>query len=320
MKEFYIAKLKTDQEITDFFMVKAVAIKIGSNRKQFLDILLSDNSGEIAAKKWDVADDELDSLNKISVGDFVKVKAVVTEWNSLKQLKIIKLRKAVDQDALDKSDYIKAAPEDPDGMYEFILEKAEAIQDKDYKSIATYLLKENKEKLLYYPAASTNHHAEMAGLLYHLKRMLLMAEKAVEIYTNLEKDLLITGVIIHDIEKLTEMISDENGVVSEYSFEGQMLGHLIQGVKLIDKIADESKMPYEKKVMLEHMILSHHYEPEFGSPKRPLFPEAEMLHYLDVIDARMYDMEAALFKTEPGEFSERVWTLNNRRLYKKNED
>ena len=95
-----------------------------------------------------------------------------------------------------------------------------------------------------------------------------------------------------------------------------MLGHLIQGVKLVERVATEINMPKEKAIMLEHMILSHHYEPEFGSPKKPLFPEAEILHYLDMIDARMFDMEAALDVTEPGEFSERVWTLDNRKLYK----
>ncbi|HZK02253.1 MAG TPA: hypothetical protein VFC96_05250, partial [Anaerovoracaceae bacterium] len=127
---------------------------------------------------------------------------------------------------------------------------------------------------------------------------------------------LITGVIIHDVEKLNEIISDENGIASGYSFEGQLLGHLIQGVKTIDRMAEEIGMSEEKTVMLEHMILSHHYEPEYGSPKKPLFPEAEILHYLDIVDARMYDMEEALFGTKPGEFSEKVWTLDNRRLYR----
>ena len=95
-----------------------------------------------------------------------------------------------------------------------------------------------------------------------------------------------------------------------------MLGHLIQGVRTLDRLTEELGFPREKAVMLEHMILSHHYEPEFGSPKRPLFPEAEMLHYLDIIDARMFDMQDVLEKTEPGEFSDRVWTLDNRKLYK----
>lgn len=317
MKENYIATLNTNEEITDFFMIKNIAIKVGSNKKQYLDVLLGDNTGEIAAKKWDVADTELDGLNTLEVGDIVKVKAQVNEWNGMKQLKIGKVRKAVDQDEVDIKDFIKAAPEDPEEMYDFIFKQAENIGDKKLSQICTKLLESNKEKLLYYPAAAKNHHAELAGLLWHMKRMLMMAVRYCEVYTNLNEDLLVTGVIIHDIEKLEEMISDKNGIVSEYSFEGQMLGHLIQGIKVIDRYAKEVELSEEKTIMLEHMILSHHYEPEFGSPKKPLFPEAEILHYLDIVDAGMYDMEEALNATEDGNFSERVWTLDNRKLYKK---
>ena len=99
-----------------------------------------------------------------------------------------------------------------------------------------------------------------------------------------------------------------------------MLGHLVQGVKYVDRLAEELGIDKEKAIMLEHMILTHHYEPEFGSPKKPLFPEAELLHYLDMMDAKMFDMEAALAATKPGEFSDRVWTLDNRKLYKPTTD
>ena len=101
----------------------------------------------------------------------------------------------------------------------------------------------------------------------------MMAEKACEVYTNLDKDLVMAGVILHDMEKLNEIVANELGIASGYSFEGKMLGHLVLGVRTIDKLAEELGMPREKAVMLEHMMLSHHYEPEFGSPKKPLFPE-----------------------------------------------
>jgi 3'-5' exoribonuclease len=316
MKKSYAAYLKTDEEITDFFAVRMIAVKIGSNKKQYLDLLLSDNTGEITAKKWDIADTELPSLNDIHPGDILKIKALVTEWNSMKQLRIIKLRKAVAQDCVAKSDFVKAAPENPEEMYKFLAAAAAGIADADLREISLRLLSDNREKLLYYPAAAKNHHAELAGLLYHMKRMTMMASRCCEVYANLNKDLLIAGVIAHDIEKLAEMIADEDGIVSEYSFEGQLLGHIIQGVKIVDRLAEEIGAPREKAVMLEHMILSHHYEPHFGSPKKPLFPEAEMLHYLDIVDARMYDMEAALRGVNQGAFSEKVWTLDNRRLYR----
>ena len=201
-------------------------------------------------------------------------------------------------------------------MYLYILEKADEMADQDLKKLCTRILEDNQEKLMYYPAAAKNHHAELSGLLYHMKRMLMTAERICQVYPNLNQDLVMAGVIIHDMEKLNEIEADQLGMASGYSFEGQLLGHLVQGIKTIDRLAEELGVGKEKAVMLEHMILSHHYEPDFGSPKKPLFPEAEILHYLDIIDARMYDMQEALEATLPGEFSDRIWTLDNRKLYK----
>ena len=320
MKETYINHLKTDAEIQDFFLVKTIAIKIGSNKKQYLDLLLCDRSGEITAKKWDVADTELPSLDQIKEGDLIKVKALVTEWNGLKQLRILRIRKAVDQDGLELMDFMKAAPEKPRDMLSYIKNVVDTMEDPDLKEICSRLLDRNEERLLYYPAAVKNHHAQLAGLLYHIKRMLDMGQRACLVYTNLKRDWVLCGVILHDMEKLNEIDANEMGIASGYSFEGRMLGHLVQGVKSIDRLAEEIGMSHEKAVMLEHMILSHHYEAEYGSPKKPLFPEAEMLHYLDMIDAKMFDMQQALDATEPGEFSDRVFTLDNRTLYRPTTD
>ena len=316
MKDVYISDIKTHQELISYFLVKTSAVKVGSNKKAYLDLLLADCTGEISAKKWDIADEELPGLEKIKEGSIIKVKAQVTEWNGMKQLRVSRIRQTSAEDHLVMKDYIKAAPEEPADMYEYIYSRAEAFQDQDLRNICIRELTDNKEKLMYYPAAQKNHHAEMGGLLYHVKRMLMMAERACEVYTNLNRELVMTGVILHDMEKINEIQSNELGVSTGYSFEGKMLGHLVQGVRTIDRLAGELGMPREKAVMLEHMILSHHYEPEFGSPKKPLFPEAEMLHYRDMIDAKMFDMQDALEKTEPGEFSDRVWTLGNRTLYR----
>ena len=316
MKDIYISDIKTHQELISYFLVKSSAVKVGSNKKAYLDLLLADCTGEISAKKWDIADEELPGLEKIKEGTIIKVKAQVTEWNGMKQLRVSRIRQTSAEDHLVMKDYIKAAPEEAADMYDYIYSRAEAFQDQDLRNICIRELTDNKEKLMYYPAAQKNHHAEMAGLLYHVKRMLMMAERACEVYTNLNRELVMTGVILHDMEKINEIQSNELGISTGYSFEGKMLGHLVQGVRTIDRLASELGMPREKAVMLEHMILSHHYEPEFGSPKKPLFPEAEMLHYLDMIDAKMFDMQDALEKTEPGEFSDRVWTLDNRTLYR----
>lgn len=316
MKEIYISDIRTAQEVTDFFMVKSIAVKIGANKKQYLDLMLGDKTGEISGKKWDVSDEELPSLMEIKEGEVIKIRANVTEWNGLKQFRVMRIRKRGPQDEIEMSDYIKAAPEKPEDMYDYIMGKAQSFTDEDLKKLCVKVLEDNKEKLMYYPAASKNHHAQMAGLLYHVKRMLMNGERMCQVYTNLNADLVMAGVILHDMEKINEIESNELGIASGYSFEGQMLGHLIQGVKTLDRLTLELDFPREKAIMLEHMILSHHYEPEFGSPKKPLFPEAEILHYLDIIDARMFDMQDALEKTEPGEFSDRIWTLDNRRLYK----
>ena len=316
MKEIYVKDLRKDQEVTEFFMVKSAAVKTGSNGKQYLDITLGDKTGELTGKKWDVSDGEYPALVDIKEKDIVKIKGVITEWAGQLQFRVQRIRKANENDGQQIGDFVKAAPEDPQEMYDFIFDTAQNLTDKDLRELCVRLLTENKDRLLYYPAASKNHHAQLGGLLYHTKRMLMTGMRVCEVYTNLNRDLVLTGVILHDMEKLNEIDADIDGIASGYSFEGQMLGHLIQGVKLVDRMALEMGMDREKAIMLEHMILSHHYEPEFGSPKKPLFPEAEVLHYLDILDARMFDMQAALEATEPGAFSDRVWTLDNRRLYK----
>ena len=319
MKEVFVKDLRKDQEITDFFMAKTLAIKVGANGKQYLDILLADKTGEISGKKWDVSDAEYPVLKAIGEKSIVKIKAVVTEWAGQLQLRVQRIRAAALDDGQRMEDFVKAAPEAPEDMSGYIYETAGSMKDQDLKKLCIKLLTDNREKLMYYPAAQKNHHAELAGLLYHMKRMLMTGERICEVYTNLNRDLLCAGVIIHDIEKLNEIMADPDGIATGYSFEGQLLGHIIQGVKTIDRLTLELGFPREKAIMLEHMILSHHYEPEFGSPKKPLFPEAEALHYLDVLDARMFDMQDALVSTLPGTFSERVWALDNRKLYKPNE-
>ena len=161
MKDIYISDIKTHQELISYFLVKTSAVKVGSNKKAYLDLLL-----------------ELPGLEKIKEGSIIKVKAQVTEWNGMKQLRVSRIRQTSAEDHLVMKDYIKAAPEEPADMYEYIYSRAEAFQDQDLRNICIRELTDNKEKLMYYPAAQKNHHAEMGGLLYHVKRMLMMAERA----------------------------------------------------------------------------------------------------------------------------------------------
>jgi 3'-5' exoribonuclease len=317
MKQYYVENLYGLDDITDFFRVIRSDVKTDSRGKQYLDVLLGDRTGEIAAKKWDVEPAEEETFRvKVRPGVIVKVRASVGEWMGAAQLKIKRIRPMVESDVIDMEDFVRAAPEPPQEMFDYIRAKAESITDEDYRKVSLALLDENREALLYYPAAKSNHHSIRSGLLWHVKRMLALGEKCCEVYEGLERDLLICGVIIHDIEKLREMDADEMGLVTDYTFEGQLLGHLVMGVRTIDRLATELGISKEKAVMLEHMMLSHHYEPEFGSPKKPLFPEAEVLHHLDMIDARLYDFEDTLKGVQPGSFSDWVRSLDGRRVYK----
>jgi len=316
-KEYFVNTLLVGEELTDFFMVKSPSVKVGANHKTYFDITLCDKTGDINGKKWDVDDVEGSNLAKLKDGDFVKVRANVSEWNAIKQLRITKIRKAdPEADGLEMVDYIKAAPEAPQSMFDFIWDKAQDIGDEGLKKVCTDALTENKDRLMYYPGAMRNHHAEYAGLLYHTKRMLDMGIRACSVYTNLDKDWVICGVIMHDMEKLNEIDSNELGISSGYTVKGNLLGHIVMGTIRMEERAKKAGLSEEKTIMLQHMILSHHYEPEFGSPIRPMFPEAELLHYLDMLDAKMFDFEAALEGVDKGHFSERVRTLDNRMLYK----
>lgn len=317
MKSVYISELEVGKEITDFFMAKKAQIKVGSNSKEYFDVELCDKTGSVSGKKWDIEPQESNNLANIKDGQMLKIRAMVNEWQGTKQLRISRIRYAnPEADGLDMTDFVKAAPEKPEDMYDYIYSVAESLGDPDYRALSVKVLADNKEKLMYYPAAAKNHHAEFAGLLFHMKRMLMTGRKICEVYTDLNMDLVSCGVIVHDMEKLNEIESNEYGMSPGYSMEGTLLGHIVMGAKYIDRIAEEIGMPYEKAIMIEHMVVSHHYEPDYGSPKRPMFPEAEVLHYCDIMDARLFDMFEALGSAEPGGFSEKVWTLDNRRVYK----
>ncbi len=315
-KEVFIENLTVGEELTDYFMAKNAGLKTGSNQKIYFDITLADKTGEINGKKWDISEEEAISLSEIRDGGIVKIKAAVSEWNGIKQIKILRIRKTTEADVFDMADFVKAAPEDPKEMLAYITAQAETIEDAGLKKLCLDTLSENKEKLLYYPAAKANHHAELGGLLYHTRRMLTMGIKACMVYTNLNKDWVIAGVIMHDMEKLNEIAANEFGISSGYTVKGNLLGHIVMGAISMEERAEAAGLSAEKTVMMQHMIISHHNEPEFGSPLRPMFPEAELLHHLDMLDARMFDFEEALKTAEPGGFSERVRTLEGRLLYK----
>jgi 3'-5' exoribonuclease len=306
-------EVKTGETLMAFFLIRKVEGKIASNGNKYLDILLGDAGGEIAARIWDCTpEDETRLVSNI----IVKIKGTVVEWQGKKQLKIDKIRLATAEDRVNIEDFIPVAPYSPEDMYAELWQYTLKIKSQKIRELVELILVESKERLLTCPAAVMNHHAIRSGLLYHTLTMLKAGEKLLEVYDFLQTDLVYAGVILHDIAKLDEIAANPLGLATEYTVEGQLLGHIIQGIKRIEEVSQRVGLDGETRVLLEHMILSHHYEPEFGSPKRPMIPEAELLHYLDILDTRMYDMQKALTETQPGGFTDKLWTLHNRRIYK----
>jgi len=307
-----INEFTVDERVDGFYIVKSIEYKTASNGNKYVDFTLSDDTGEVNAKYWDFKDGDL----VFNQNDLVKIRGIVIEWQGKKQLRISKIRHCTEEDGIKIEDLVQSAPYKPEIMFNDILNYITEIQNEDIRKIVEYIINENKEKLIYYPAAKQNHHAIRSGLLYHILRMLMTAERIAEVYNNVNRDLLFAGVILHDIAKLDEMSANELGIVSEYTIEGQLLGHIIQGIKVIDSTAKLLNVDNEVSMLLQHMILSHHYKPEFGSPKKPMIPEAELLHYIDTIDASMYDMNKALSDTDNNDFTDKIWSLDNRKLYK----
>jgi 3'-5' exoribonuclease len=311
-----INQIEAGKRIDGFFLVKSVECKTtNSNNKKYLDFVFGDKTGEVNGKLWEVKEE---NEKAYSTNMLVKVRATSLSWQNSIQLKVEKIRPVNEEDNLSIEDFVPTAPYKADEMYDVILNYVYNMKNEDMKNITLQILQENEEKLMHYPAAKKNHHSIRSGLLYHVSTMLKAGERLCEIYTFLNKDLLYAGIILHDMAKLQEMDASELGIVSEYTIEGQLLGHIIQGVKNVEVVGQKVGASKEVVMLIQHMILSHHYEPEYGSPIKPLFPEAEMLHHLDVIDARMFDMSKASTETKSGEFSDRIWSLESRKVYKPN--
>lgn len=298
--------------VQNFFLLKKVEFRNGKNDTRFVDFTFADKSGEINGKLWNY----MPQYEKLyQVGRLVKVRGVVNQWKEQLQLRVDKIRLINDTDNINPANYVPVAPHDPVMMYEKLMNYINAIVDTDIKNVVFKLINDRSEEIMYYPAAKLNHHAVRAGLLYHLTTMLDSALGLLNIYTYLNTDLVYAGVILHDIEKLSEMKAGELGLVTDYTVEGKLLGHIVMGAVLLDQVGKEVNAPQEKIDILKHMIISHHYHPEYGSPIKPMFPEAELLHYLDIIDSRLYDMKKVTDEIASGTFSERIWSLENRMVY-----
>ena len=295
-----------------FLLVKSSDKKTSSKGDTYLDMMLSDKSGEINAKLWSyvpAVHGEYES------GDIVKVRGTVSQYNGNPQLRIEKIRMAFPEDGVDPSDFVAASEYSGEAMWEELYKSADAFEDTDLRAIVTTLLTENKENLLFWPAAFRLHHAIRSGLMMHTLSIVKLCESVCEIYPFVDKELLISGAILHDIAKTKEYEISSAGLATGYSVKGNLIGHLAEGAIMINKTAEKLGIDSEVVTLLQHMVLSHHGEPEFGAAVRPMFIEAELLSELDMMDARIYEMREATADTANGDFSGRMWSMDNRKLY-----
>lgn len=312
-----LSALEANEAFEGFVLLRSFSVKTGQTGKNYVDLTLADDSSEINGKIWNYQEEQFVDYHPQML---VKVRGTVVAWQTTLQLRIERIRPAKDSDPVTLNDFVPAAPKTGEEMMATLQSYLDRIGKKDLHDIVAYVVDSLYDKLMYYPAAQANHHSVRCGLLYHTTTMLASADAMCKIYTELDPDWLFAGVILHDIEKTEEMNSSELGLVSDYTMKGLLLGHVIQGPLIIAEAGKAVGAQEQTVVLLQHMMISHHYEPEFGSVKRPMFPEAEMLHYLDMIDARMYDFRKALADVQEGGFSDKQWLLNNRRLYKRVED
>lgn len=298
--------------VEGFCIIKSIDVKTSSKGDSYLDMMLGDSDGEINAKLWRYS---AELHGEYLVNELIKIRGVISPYNGADQLKIDRIRHTNDEDGVDVSDFVKTAGFSGEDMYNELLRIVEAFNDKELSLIVSEILKDNRLKLLYWPAAFKLHHAVRGGLLLHTLSIVRLAQSVCEIYPFVDKELLLSGAILHDIAKLTEFEVADSGIATGYSDEGNLIGHLAMGAMVIKKYAENLGISQKTAMLLEHMVLSHHGEPEFGAAVRPMFIEAELLSELDLMDSRVYEMREAVMATKDGEFSGRVWAMDNRKLY-----
>lgn len=308
-----ISDLRTGETVNGIYVLKSREMRTGSNKKPFLDLVFIDATGEIPGKDWNVLP-EFD-IGTLPLHKLYYVNARVDSWKESPQLSVNRMKVADEEDQAEIGTFVPSAPLAPEVMLADIYEFAGRIRNGEIRSIVLSMLDDREQKLLYYPAAKSLHHAIRSGLLFHLVRMLRAADAIAGVYPSVDTDLLFAGVLLHDLAKMDEMDASELGI-AEYSKVGKLLGHIVIGITEIDRVGRELGVSPEVVLLLKHMVLSHHDKAEFGSPKPPMFLEAELLHHIDTMDARVYDYDNALKDVKPGGFSEAVWSLDKRNLYK----
>lgn len=305
-----ILHFEVGEQVDVHLLIKAATKGIASNGKPFLTLIFQDKSGEIEAKLWDASNGDEELYTPQSI---VRVQGDIHHYRGRNQLKIRKIKPKEDQENIHVSDLIETAPLSQEQMMDKITQAIFEMKNPNIQRVTRHLLKKHQNDFLQYPAATKNHHEFVSGLAYHVVSMLDLAKAISSLYPTLDKDLLYAGVILHDLGKVTEL---SGPVSTSYTIEGNLIGHISIMVNEIGKAAEELGIEGEEIMILQHLVLSHHGKLEWGSPKLPLIKEAEILHYIDNIDAKMNMLDRALERVKPGEYTERIFAMDNRNFYK----
>jgi 3'-5' exoribonuclease len=307
MKSPYVSDLKPNQVITTTLLVHIKDVRQKKSGEPYLSLLLGDRTGEVDAKMWDNVADVIDTFER---DDFVKVKGLLQVFQNRPQLTIHKMIRVVDAD-VDFADYFPASTRDPAEMFAELRGIVAGVQNPHLRALLEAFLDDEPLARMYRiaPAAKHVHHAYLGGLIEHVLSVCNLCRVAAAHYKYVDLDLLLTGAILHDVGKVAELTYDRS---FGYSTEGQLLGHIIIGLRLLhDKLQRFPDFPSKLRVLVEHMIVSHHGELEFGSPKVPQFPEALLLHHLDNLDSKMECMRSLVAKDR---HVEGCWTGYNSSL------
>ncbi|MBM7715081.1 3'-5' exoribonuclease YhaM [Siminovitchia sp. FSL H7-0308] len=305
-----LLEYEVGEHVDMFLLIKNAVRGIASNGKPFLTLILQDRSGDIEAKLWDASDDEVKIYQP---GKIVRVAGEVHNYRGRMQLKIKQIRRSAPQDGITVADLLETAPLSKEEISSKVTQYIFEMKNPNIQRITRHLLRKYYEQFLEYPAATKNHHEFVSGLGFHVVSMLDLARSITELYPSLDRDLLYAGIILHDLGKVIELTGP---VAAAYTIEGNLLGHITIMVEEIGKAAEELGIQGEEIVVLQHLVLSHHGKMEWGSPKQPMIKEAEILHLIDNLDAKMNMLDRALKRVKPGEYTEKIFPLDNRSFYK----
>ena len=307
-----ISEFMDGDHINGQFLVSNSAKCVNNSGGAYMNLELKDSSGSINAKKWEVT---LDDENLFKVGSVIYLEGEVLKYKESLQLKVLKANE-VDPNDIDIAKFIKNPPIPKEELVKKFNNYVESIKNEDCRKILDYLIKRLSPKLFDYPAAVSVHHDYASGLLMHTVSMADHGNYLAKYYDDIDRDILITGILLHDMGKTIEF---EGPIVYKYSLEGKLLGHISLMVSEIRRAAEGLKITSEVPLLLEHMVLSHHGYAEFGSPVLPMTKEALLLSLIDNLDSKIVIVSKALENVNPGEFSTKVFPLDNRMIYKPKE-